>query len=65
MLLMIVVVASSQAALNTEQPLGSTVNPTVGNPAAIYCAEVMGYDYAIITDSDGGQKGICELPDNQ
>lgn len=33
-----------------------------GNPAAIYC-EHMGYQYEVETDENGGEKGICILPD--
>ena len=33
-----------------------------GNPAAIYC-EHMGYQYEVETDENGGEKGVCILPD--
>jgi C1A family cysteine protease len=33
------------------------------NPAAMYC-ERMGYEYQVIIDDDGNQKGICTLPDS-
>jgi len=44
---------------------GDNLNATVGmaNPAAIYCVE-LGYQNKIITDSDGGQRGVCIFPDN-
>jgi len=35
----------------------------IANPAAVYCKE-LGYEYQIITDSEGGQSGVCILPDN-
>jgi len=35
----------------------------IANPAAVYCEE-LGYEYKIITDSEGGQRGVCILPDN-
>ena len=34
----------------------------VANPAAVYCKE-LGYGYTIITDIEGGQKGVCAFPD--
>ena len=34
-----------------------------GNPAAVYCTDVMGYDYRIENNLDGSQDGICILPD--
>ena len=42
---------------NVEQIVG------IGNPSAIYCQTVMGYDYQIITDElTGDQKGYCKMP---
>lgn len=35
----------------------------VGNPAAFYCTNVMGYEYQVITEEDGSQKGQCSMPD--
>lgn len=35
-----------------------------GNPAAVYCTDVMGYDYYIENNPDGSQDGFCILPDN-
>lgn len=34
----------------------------IANPAAVYCVE-LGYQYKIITDSEGGQRGVCVFPD--
>jgi putative hemolysin len=34
----------------------------IANPAAVYCKE-LGYEYKIITGSEGGQKGVCVFPD--
>ena len=44
---------------------GDNLNVTIGiaNPTAVYCKE-LGYEYKIITDSEGGQKGVCVFPDN-
>lgn len=43
---------------NVEQFVG------IGNPSAIYCQDVMGYNYQIVTDElTGGQKGYCKMPD--
>lgn len=38
---------------------------SVGNPAAIYCTEVMGYEYRIDKDENGAERGVCVLPDEQ
>lgn len=35
----------------------------IGNPAAFYCNNVMGYDYNIISQEDGSQFGQCIMPD--
>lgn len=34
------------------------------NPAAVYCTS-LGYDYDVETWIDGGQIGLCKLPNNQ
>lgn len=34
------------------------------NPSAVYCKE-LGYEYTIATTPDGGQRGLCVLPDGQ
>jgi C1A family cysteine protease len=34
----------------------------MANPAAVYCSE-LGYNYTIIKTNDGGEQGICILPD--
>jgi C1A family cysteine protease len=36
----------------------------IGNPAAFYCTDVMGYDYQTVTLEDGSQKGQCIMPDD-
>lgn len=38
---------------------------TVGNPAARYCSELLGYEYRIVNHPDGSQTGECVLPDRQ
>ncbi len=35
----------------------------IGNPAATYCQNIMGYEYKIVTEEDGGQNGFCQMPD--
>lgn len=34
------------------------------NPSAVYCRE-LGYNYTCETTPDGGQRGLCVLPDGQ
>jgi putative hemolysin len=34
----------------------------IANPAAVYC-KGLGYEYKIIADSEGGQKGVCVFLD--
>ena len=41
------------------------VNVAMENPAAVYCTDIMEYEYKVITDSDGSQRGICVLPTGQ
>ncbi|MBW6467451.1 MAG: DUF333 domain-containing protein, partial [Brevefilum sp.] len=36
---------------------------SMGNPAYAYCTQIMGYDYRITTDANGGQDGVCIMPD--
>jgi C1A family cysteine protease len=36
---------------------------SVGNPAYAYCTQIMGYDYRVTTDAEGGQDGVCIMPD--
>jgi len=36
---------------------------SIGNPAYTYCTEIMGYDYRVLTEADGGQDGLCIMPD--
>jgi len=35
----------------------------IGNPAAVYCNE-MGFSYQTVDDGDGGQIGVCLLPED-
>jgi putative hemolysin len=37
-------------------------NITIGNPAAVYCTHVMGFDYEVVVDAEGGEVGVCILP---
>ena len=48
---------------NEQKELKSYVS--IGNPAAVYCTEVMGYDYQIDKDENGAERGICILPNEQ
>lgn len=52
---------------NSGQEKTATLNDkgctTMGNPAYAYCTQIMGYDYRITTDADGGQDGLCIMPD--
>jgi C1A family cysteine protease len=36
----------------------------LSNPAYDYCVGIMGYEYQVITQADGGQSGRCKLPDD-
>lgn len=38
---------------------------SIGNPAAIYCTKVMGYEYRVTKDENGAERGVCVLPDKQ
>jgi len=38
---------------------------SMGNPAADYCQTIMGYDYQVVTESDGAQNGVCGMPDGE
>ena len=44
--------------------IGSGTVYAMKNPSAVYCEE-LGYEYIIATTPDGGQVGLCVLPDNQ
>lgn len=49
-------------------PVSSVIrrdHPAVRNPAAVYCTDVMGYEYEAVEVSDGGQMGICILPSGE
>jgi putative hemolysin len=45
-----------------EARVEAGAHPTIGNPAAVYCNE-MGYEYSLV--EDGGQRGVCTLPDGE
>lgn len=47
---------------STIDGIHSITKATVANPAAEYCVK-MGYEYNIIKDSEGNERGICKLPD--
>ncbi len=38
---------------------------TMGNPAAVYCQDVMGYEYDVVKAPGGGQMGVCILPNGE
>ena len=37
----------------------------MGDPSGVYCTTIMGYEYEVITGDDGGQHGVCKLPDDE
>ena len=37
----------------------------MGDPSGVYCGTIMGYEYENITDDDGGQHGVCKLPNDE
>ena len=47
----------------TDPYKDSELEVGTANPAAVYCNE-LGYEYKIINDSVGGQRGVCIFPDN-
>ena len=61
--ILILVFLGSVLVLKRDEPKETVIS--IGNPAAVYCTEVMGYDYRIENDAEGGQRGFCVLPDNQ
>ena len=46
-------------------PPTTEVCTSLGNPAADYCQTIMGYDYQVVTAADGGQNGVCLMPDGE
>ncbi len=63
---LLVVTAALPATRATEQSPGATRRlAAMGNPAAVYCKDVMGYEYQIVEEADGGQRGVCVLPSGQ
>lgn len=63
--LIIAVLTLFKTELIIEQPSACIPQLAVGNPAAIYCTDIMGYEYKIAADVDGGERGICILPNEQ
>jgi len=63
--LVLLVAGFSVGCMTKENNTSDSNEPGMGiaNPAAVYCKE-LGYEYKIITDSEGGQRGVCILPDN-
>lgn len=39
--------------------------PASGNPAAVYCVDVMGYEHRVIETPEGGQSGVCIMPSGE
>ena len=56
--LVILIIPGDSPAKNGPGPL------KMSNPAYDYCAGIMGYEYQVITHADGGQTGMCKLPDD-
>lgn len=48
-----------------ENVIENTFSAASGNPAAVYCANVMKYPYKIHKDAGGGERGVCVMPDNE
>lgn len=47
----------------SPQSQPASTNPTkIGNPAAVYC-QAMGYTYQTVADGEGGETGVCLMPD--
>jgi len=63
LLLVLLALSAVRAGLGTEGVAHSI--QMVRNPAAVYCAEVMGYEYRTATDPGGGERGVCVMPDGQ
>lgn len=66
--LLTVITGCSQTNPSTEPMTNETScseepSSFIGNPAAFYCTSVMGYEYKVITNDDGSQKGQCIMPD--
>lgn len=53
------------AAAVPAAPAATSQVLAMDNPAAVYCTDVMGYEYQIVDDADGGQRGVCVLPGGQ
>ncbi len=62
MLLIGCILVLSAMTLNACCPPADTGGAELANPASVYCEE-QGYTLEIRTDKDGGQYGVCILPD--
>lgn len=65
MVLLLALLQNGGGSFSTDSGKSRTISSTVRNPAAIYCVEIMGYHYRIVQTADGGQKGICQMPDKE
>lgn len=43
----------------------SAGNLMMRNPAAVYCLDIMGYEYKVVDGVNGGQTGVCILPNGE
>ena len=49
-----------------QAPISDTAEcNSIGNPAFVYCSEIMGYEYELVSFPDGGQDGVCKMPDGE
>lgn len=72
-IILLLAAGCSQASVLTQEndvnsetassPCSESDSIFIGNPAAYYCTNIMGYDYQTITEEDGSQNGICIMPD--
>ena len=66
LLVVLIVVLFIPDTLPVSMPVSQAPGCTqLGNPAAAYCQNIMGYEYSILTAADGGQSGLCTMPDGE
>ena len=62
-------VFNNENKIENQIPLKTTTcsdkSTFIGNPAAYYCNNVMGYEYEITAQLDGSQTGHCIMPDGE
>ncbi len=65
LLLMSVATATDGGRRTVPVPAAPAAGPAMSNPAAIYCREILGYEYRVVDIPGGGQTGVCTLPDGE